>query len=178
MGYSITAPCKSEKAKEEMLAFLNKHYRSPATFIDGIEEDGLRGPLGDDFSYSHGECEIGFDYTSWAPARAFAFAMCRWIALRVGPKKEMEVFEGDGRLVATMPYYVYDGFDEIPIRLADKWYDKANDKQMNWSFFDEHGWDVKLEGLALDMLRLQGDDVCEKFHCELKRLSELWEKEH
>jgi len=84
MGYSIATPIKSEKAKVEMMEFLNEHYRSPDTFIEDMKDDGLFGPFDNNLSYVHLKCAIGFDYTSWSPGREFANSICRWMALRVG----------------------------------------------------------------------------------------------
>ena len=169
MGYSVTAPCKSAKAKAEMLAFLAEHYRSPDEFIDGIGDDGLRGPLGEDLSYSNGKCEIGFDFTSWTPARDFAISMCRWVALRVGRMRKLKVFEGNPiGIKAVISYYVYDGYEAVPIRLKSEWFDKAPEECREWSFVDEHGW---AGHCAFSRVPRSMEEM---MHEELKRLSQLW----
>jgi len=65
MGYSITAPIKSQKAKREMFGFLTENF-VPFNELLPKAYDGfchMRGPLDEDFSYDRGKCRIGFDYS-------------------------------------------------------------------------------------------------------------------
>jgi hypothetical protein len=178
MGYSIMTPCRDPEVKSTMMLFLGKHYRSPDTFLRNMEDDGLRGPIDTGFAYSNDEDArpmIGFDYTSWAPGREFATALCRWIALRVGEEKAMPVFEGneESDLVAELPYYIYDGYEDIPVRRRSKWLRVAPKVCRTWTFVDEHGWDpIKKSGF---MRALHWGPARNQQHKELKRLSELWE---
>jgi hypothetical protein len=71
-----------------------------------------------------------------------------------------------------IPYYIYDGYEEIPIRLKSEWRDKAEGHQKDWDFCDEHGWSSKAGGLR-SRLTLWGST---KMYNELKRLSKLWDE--
>lgn len=178
MGYTITVPCVSEEAKAKMLAFLSEHYRSPDTLIKGYEpDDGLSAPHGGPFAYYDGECEIGIDYSSWAGTKDFANAIISWIALRVGKRKTLLVYDTQSGLSSNIPYYIYDGEEDIPIRLKEHWYEAAPESCKNWTFVDEHGWNViKPKGFkALFMCNSKSERG--KLHGELKRLSLLWLKQ-
>lgn len=126
MGYSIHAPCKSQKARNEMLFFLGQNYRPFSVLAAGSgclseiadqedldnrewkHTDGIRGPLGDDLSYVHGtKWYIGFDFgTSGGGQGAWMKDFCRWVATKVGRLHQFEVIEG------KVPYIVYDTPDD------------------------------------------------------------------
>jgi hypothetical protein len=179
MGYAVTAPCKSYKAKAEMLAFLKEHFRSPDTFIDNMDDDGLYGPVGEGLDYSHGKCEVGFEFTSWSPAREFAIALCRWMALRMGRRRKLKPFEGHKcGIRAVIPYYVYDGCEAVPVRLESEWFDKAPEECKSWTFVDEHGWTDDTFFAKEMAIGLYPDNWGKAMHDELKRLSKLWEERH
>ena len=122
MGYSIHTPCKTKKARNEMLFFLGQNYRPFSVLAAGsgclseiarIEElndrtwehrNELRGPLGDDLSYVHGaKWYIGFDFgTSSGGQGHWMKDVCRWMATKVGRLHQFGMIEG------KVPYIVYD----------------------------------------------------------------------
>ena len=105
MGYSIAAPVKSYAARDKMFALLSREYKAwPELYYHQPEDTPsyLRGPLGEDLSYYHGKCYIGFDLNAASGEREYAFSIIRWIALKIGKQSKK----------IGMPYYNYDG-DEI-----------------------------------------------------------------
>lgn len=122
MGYSIHAPCKTKKARDEMFAFLKKNYRPFSVLAAGSgclseiadqsdldnrewkHTDGIRGPLKEDMSYvAEGACYIGFDFgTSGGGQGHWMKDFCRWVATKVGKTHQFAVVEG------KVPYIIYD----------------------------------------------------------------------
>lgn len=123
MGYSIHTPCKTKKDRDEMFAFLKKHYRPFSVLAAGsgclselAEEihlndrtwahtDDLRGPLRSDMSYgsSFSKWYIGFDLHSSAGGQGtWVKDFCRWVATKVGKLHQFKEIEG------PVPYIVYD----------------------------------------------------------------------
>jgi hypothetical protein len=173
VGYTISVTCESQSKKILMMTFLEKHYRSPREFIKDIDVDWLRGPLAEGLSYSNGRCEIGFDYCAFGISREFAFAICKWIALRVGRTTKLPIF-GDHPIGTKeeAPYVLYDGSEKMPVRLHSQWYEFAPEECKNWDFCDKDGW---WEGsYLLDFLEPRWK---KKMRNELKRLSKEWEQE-
>lgn len=74
MGYTITAPIRSQPAKERMLRFLEKNFSN-------LGNPYLRGPLDSDLSYDHKSMRIGFDGTL---IDDYMVSTCAWIAWKVG----------------------------------------------------------------------------------------------
>lgn len=112
MGYTVTAPVRDEVARREMSAFLKVHYRKWPAVCGKKCGSYLRGPISRDFSYDRGKCRIGFDYNASGFERQYAYAVCRWIALKVGkvgtyPDK---FFPG---LNGRFPIIAIDGSDDL-----------------------------------------------------------------
>ncbi len=178
MGYTLTVPCRNKEAQAEMLAFLDEYYREPETFIDDFEDGGCSVPHGGPFAYHKDVGEhIGIDYTSWAPEKDWAISVIRWIALRVGDRKLLPVFEEeDWGPSAEVPYYIYDGTEDMAIRLKDEWYGKGVEHCKKWIYVDEHGWNVNPQDTPMaKFFRFFSREHNEQLHNELKRLSELWD---
>lgn len=116
MGYSIATVCESLKAQKRMLAFLGEHWRQIDALYPDVRAGYINGPK-KDLAYCHRKWQIGFDYNAHDVERTYAFAMCRWIALRVGAKKAT-LTDPDGKateLPEPYPYIIYDGDEEWPV---------------------------------------------------------------
>ena len=116
MGYSIATVCKSLKAQKGMLAFLGERWRQIDAIYPDVKAGYIDGPK-KDLAYCHRKWQIGFDYNAHGVERTYAFAMCRWIALRVGDKKAT-LTDPDGKateLPEPYPYIIYDGDEEWPV---------------------------------------------------------------
>jgi hypothetical protein len=170
MGYSIATPIRSDALHTKMLAFLDREWQ-PFPVLAGRPRNSptyIRGPLSGDLSYDHGKRRIGFDYGAVSGyEREYAFATCRWMALRVGQRKR---FEGLDRLV---PYYIYDGHEATPVLIAAEW---ANSVKKKYSVSDEYGLrlddnpDIKLHLLV----NKDAVDLSDVLRTEFKRLDEAW----
>lgn len=155
MGYSIHTPCKSKRARDEMVAFLKKHYRPFSVLAAGSgclsevadqedldnrewkHTDSIRGPLGDDLSYIPDDTKwyIGFDFgTSGGGQGTWMKDVCRWMATKVGHRRTFHDIEGQ------VPYIVYD----IP--------NDAQDRDSIWPVLERSEFDVTkdLESLVTD----------------------------
>ena len=182
MGYSITTPIKSQKAKAEMFAFLTEHfvpfYELLPHLYGGFSQ--LRGPLDGDFAYDHGKCRIGFDYSVIQDLeRDYVSGLLHWMALRVGRKRKLPIFERFSNTKAIVPYIVYDGYESWPVRLASEWRDKAPPEVRQWRFCDEHGFFVPRKRQLYFTTLTHGRLVFKgyrKIWDELKRLSKLWDE--
>jgi len=184
VGYSIATPMKSVKAKAEMRAFMDEHYRDIKAVTGGRYNAFAHGPT-DDLAYDHGKCRLGFNYNCPDPERDYIFALVKWMALRAGRRRKLEVFEQTG-VMAVVPYYVYDGFEAIPIVLVSEWKGKEppypwpdNPNCEAWPLVDEHGWTIQ-GGLweryvEVGLIEQEGIDAVV---AELHRLTELWESVH
>jgi hypothetical protein len=198
MGYSVAVPVKSQKAKEEMLAFLYKHYKPFSTLAQGTdleqesrpEYDPTGAILADgELSYDNGKCRIGFDYGGMFRERHYLYCTIRWIALRVGRKRQLNAAAKLGILHAIY-YYVYDGFEACPIlRTTECTIEDA--QKVGWTIVDQHGydawprpWDLHPDGLVADAIAANDTHwlrekeiyatIDELVLKELTRLSRLW----
>jgi hypothetical protein len=124
MGYTIAVHARTPQLQERMLRFMGNHYRSWRE-ITGAGQPGdfdgsALGPTSE-LSYDKSEVPIGFDYgglSGWE--REYVYAVCRWMAIRVGKRKA--TFRTQSGSVGTavdlaeeIPYLVYDEDQEIPI---------------------------------------------------------------
>jgi hypothetical protein len=153
---TIVTPIKSEKAKNEMMAFLTKNFRA----LDGW----LGGPKDNDFAYDHGSCRIGFDYGSGSPEREYAYVVCYWIALKVGrtekfPNSDIPDLEGE------YPYVVYDGDETWPVVLDTG---RKLHNRVVVNSFGIRTYIHFLDRMTTDWKRIRK---------EMKRLNDLYEKE-
>lgn len=141
MGYSFATPIKSPKARDNMVAFLEKHYRPWEQIIEpfkGELENGrgimpfvsfdtrARGPLADDLAYDHGKCKIGFDYGAGFSdgERYWMYNFCYWMAQRAGRRR---VFTKKAPDCGAVPYVVYDGYEAWPVLEASDYKDKVGE---------------------------------------------------
>lgn len=110
MGYTVATPIRDEESKARMLAFLEKNFRHWQDVCGGREgtQRFYRGPLPDgELSYDKGPCRIGFDFNAGDYEREYIFAVCRWMALKVG---RVDVVETSCCRL-KYPVIVYDGDD-------------------------------------------------------------------
>ena len=119
MGYSIAIRCKNKELKEKMITFMEANYRGWSK-IGNQQDDYSR--FSDDLSYDSGKMAIGFDYNACEPDRDYIFAVCRWMALKIGRKRRWKE-------LGLIPFYVCDGGhtadDRFPILVKDEWEKKA-----------------------------------------------------
>lgn len=139
MGYSFSTPCKSAKARDQMMAFLDRHYRPWAQVISPFRDalssgrgvapsvtfdTRARGPSAEDLAYDHGACKIDFDYgAGFSDAeRYWMYNFCYWMAQRVGRRR---VFPKKAPGCGAVPYVVYDGYEAWPVLEASRYADKV-----------------------------------------------------
>lgn len=122
MGYSMGARAKNVALKKQMLAFLDEHYRCWPQVLGQDEEHwwfNASPPKGSpDLSYDYAKTAVGFDHSGlhgWQ--RPYLYAVSRWIALKVGPRKRR--FSKDtikpNVLDEPAPFMTYDGDDHWPV---------------------------------------------------------------
>jgi len=142
MGYSFATPCKSKKARDEMMAFLNDYYRSWDQVIKPFKEElfvtgsgnmrvapqisfdtRLRGPV-TEAAYDDGKTRIAFDYgAGFSDAeRYWMYNLCYWMAQRVGRRR---TFSKKAPGCGAVPYVVYDGFEAWPVLEKSEFGDKV-----------------------------------------------------
>lgn len=141
MGYSVATPAKSGKAKAEMLEFMSEHFRPAHEFIPEVVasyDPSSSGILTDDqLAYDRGSSKMGFNYsTSTGPEGEYLFFICKWMALKVGRKRRFKEY---GLPDTSVPYYVYDGHEAIPVLPRSQWEDVLDLKAVR--FTDDLGMD-------------------------------------
>lgn len=116
MGYTVATPAKSKK---EMLEFMSQHFR-PGYETFGYEKgyDPSRSGVlsSEDLVYDDGTSKMGFNYNGEL-GRDYIFNVCRWMALKVGRKRKFKCYN----ITESVPYYVYDGEEAVPILLKSEW---------------------------------------------------------
>lgn len=128
MGYSITTPCKSARARGQVVAFLEQHHRpfsvvlqESAETMEVLREHGGDWPVvdgldiydptqhivwGDGIAYGAGVNKVGFNFSFTGDYEQWMYALASWIALRAGRRR---TFTGLLRNVRAYPYFTYDG---------------------------------------------------------------------
>jgi hypothetical protein len=194
MGYTVSVSTKSQKAKREMLAFMEENFRPASDLWEEVEDrqdctvNGLRTDEG--LAYDRGSSKLGFNYNTGSMSRYYAFMVCRWIALKVGRIRRFKKF---GLPETSVPYIVYDGYESIPVLPRSKWEGKIEED--GFSFCDDYGTKPHYEYKRFRQAVENGwyDDVPEDRREELEafgealrtaqevvrqefqRLDELWE---
>jgi hypothetical protein len=155
MGYSIATPLKSAKARDEMWAFMQEHYKpwneveppeAELQPLEGTPDFPMamafpQGPTNPDYdftwqlcrdgdlSYDNGKNRIGYNYgASYGPSGDYGWAVLRWMALRAGRVRKFKKKYG---LEEVVPYTVYDGYEAWPVLVRSEWEDKV-DKRARW----------------------------------------------
>jgi hypothetical protein len=154
MGYTVTVHPQTPELFAKMLEFGQKNFRRWSEISGGKSNYASDLKTGKDLSYDHDPERIGFDYSSGSADREYVHALCRWMAIRVGQRK-------DG-----IPQYIYDGYEQAPVEPRK---------------FDRHGWwtpagyDAKERSCVMRALAILGEDRSDqKIRAELIRLSKLW----
>lgn len=170
MGYSIATPIRNAEAKKEMLEFLKKNFRNTEDVFKVPHYS--RGPLGEDLSYDHGKCRIGFDYNCGEPERGYIYTVCRWMALKVGALQRFNLTEGKVELIGEFPYLVYDGYGHTPVIQEDP--KRVVPDVYRYYVMDQLG--VKADTYSLDswLKKELGIDPLQALKEEMKRLDAEW----
>jgi len=184
-----------------MMAFLAEHYRPFSAIAKGTPLEAECHPDYDpttailiegELSYDDGKLRIGFDYGPMFRERHYLYSTIRWIALRVGKKRRLNNSCASLGIDHAVYYYVYDGYEAIPVLRARDCAPKAAQKA-GYCIVDEHGfsrwprpWELRPTGLVAQAIADKNDYwLAEKaafssidtlVHKELKRLSKLWEE--
>lgn len=163
MGYSIATPIKSEKAKKEMMEFLERHYNPTL-------DPRARGPIDNDWdnsrnlSYDHGPCRIGFDATLTSD---YIISVCAWMALKVGKVKTYPT-KANPKAHGPHKYVRYDGYEDWPLYVVSEWRKGLPGYvKINWvgCLVPEKTMWFHLSGKKKELKAIEA---------ELKRLDALW----
>lgn len=136
MGYSITTPCKSAKARDQVVAFLERHHRpfsqvlqDDAEAMDvlgrhsrvwvGARKEDIYDPTrfivyGDGIAYGAGANKVGFNFSFSGSYGQWMYGLACWIALRAGRVRSFKRLLGNPN---TYPYYTYDD-EATPVLVA------------------------------------------------------------
>ena len=205
MGYSIAMRAENKGLQKKMINFMKENYTFPhilfggdydySRLADNYNSNARRDHSG--LSYDHNRMAIGFDFNAFEPERDYIFAITRWMALKIGEKKE---FKGLGRPV---PYIAYDGGrikdDRWPVLVQEQWEGKPL-HGYEWCIVDSVGFqpieskyadlprhlkaktkkekDIVTKDLIKNMEVLMDRKVSkvnEFIHNELKLLDALWQ---
>ena len=98
MGYSIAMRAENKNLQKKMIHFMKENYVLPhilfgrendySRLTDNYGSNARRGRSG--LSYDNNRMAIGFDFNACEPERDYIFAVTRWMALKVGAKKEFK----------------------------------------------------------------------------------------
>jgi len=193
MGYYTAVPCKSQKARDEMLAFLAQHFRHVSELVEGVPCDNRMDPptYGTDICAYAKALEIGwYLQAGWSiEHKAYAASLLRWMALKIGQTMITGEDEIPGQGPLTLHYTVYEG-DLRPLVLRSQCPDVADGWDAEgYEVCDDLGWDRSMRGPTPDedpawhknmppwMLdtRQRKAKVDPIIRAELERLETLWE---
>lgn len=190
MGYTVTTPAKSQKAKKEMLSFMAEHFRPAHEVFGDLDPDYDRTASGvlseDGLDYDRGTSKMGFNYPSWGEIpRYYAFSVCRWMALKAGRIRRFKKFDLPK---TSVPYIVYDGHEAIPVVPESKWTD--NEEPERFSLCDDFGVKATFQYRSYQRMSKEGYfgdqesldqalaaevEIENTVRQELQRLDSLWE---
>lgn len=142
MGYTLTVVCKSKKAMNEMVPFMETHYR---TFVQSLDDYNIRQRLCDigmtpkeaENSYQAMKARdttdiyagkdlyivqkqnIGFAFTASIIHHQWFYNWCCWMALKVGRHRRIDKMVTSENLPPMprnrVPYILYDGYESDPV---------------------------------------------------------------
>lgn len=122
MGWSFAVACKSAKAHQEILSFLEEHYTP-------LNPERPKHPT-PYTKYAYSKYSIGFD----SPTK-HEQAVLRWIALRAGKKRTSRSLLGPE--TPAVPWVNLDGQGSSPVITKDQWDGREETEQY---VVDEHGF--------------------------------------
>lgn len=187
MGYTVAAPIKNEKLRDQVVAFLDVQWRTWPQ-LHGAARDApmyLSFPHPDgcgryepktarNLDYDSGKCRIGFNFNATPFERDYGFDACKWMALRWGKLRKFKV------LPYACPHIVYDGHDAWPVivegqvvsdKLVQKW-----DRVDRWGVRFPDAFDQTMAE-TIPGYREWRDDAFHKMREEFKRLDAEWAKQ-
>jgi len=193
MGYYIAVPCKSQKARADMLAFLAQHFRYPSELFEGVPYDHRMDPPthGRDICTYAKLLEIGwYQNAGWsAEHRAYATSLLRWMAIKVGRRMVTAEEEIPGYPSREVPFTTYEG-KRVPVILRSQFPDAPDGWEAEgYQVCDDLGWDRSMRGPTPDEdpawhegtspaimdLRRRKAKADPVIRAELERLEALWE---
>jgi len=167
MGYSVATPIKGKSELYRMKAFMKTHFRTwPELHNLPKDAPSYISLVTDDLSYDHGKCRLGFDYNAAGSERDYAFAVCRWMALQVGRKRQFKELE------KSFPHIVYDGEEAWPVIVRGS---MKVPQEWKWALVDK--WGIRgLNKIELKYPNLHTDleTAFDLIRTELKRLTKKW----
>ncbi|MBD3262183.1 MAG: hypothetical protein GF334_11045 [Candidatus Altiarchaeales archaeon] len=192
MGYSIAIRAANKTLKKQMKSFMENNYRKPHELL-GKKNDYSR--FTDDPSYDSHKRALGFDFNASGLERDYIFAVCRWMALKIG-----EVSSRWKKLGKAVPFTVYDGGktndDRWPVLVKSEWESVVPD-DLAWCLVESTGFQNRYDhyrGLPLEYGESEEDainkmieaesvlygkpveEVTKTIENELQRLDGLWKK--
>ncbi len=174
MGYSLSVPCKSGKARDRLAEFLKGCLR-PFTEVCSLPEnacvreefEATAGELGKqmfplpsadyfpydptryirvghELAYGSGPSKVGFNFSTQGQFGTYIHAVLAWAALRVGRPRGLNALAVVGAAHQRVPYYTYD-HEPIPVLLPSMMLDWSDSAR-------EYGrthWEVTHLGLRV-----------------------------
>lgn len=164
MGYSIALRCRTKVLKQQMIAFMKKHYRNTEKLCD----ESVYSILTDDLSYDHAKTGLGFDYSPCSDIEHhYIFTILKWMALKIGRKKHFKKY-------GTVPYYVYDGIEVCPILIGKGRMGWLPVNKLGFKSFGS-GFNEGQKKAREELNEITIKEADKIIHNELKRLNTLWE---
>lgn len=168
MGYSIMTAFSDQKTKENMMHFLNVHYRTfkEVTGVTEYKRLDPAMPTLDLFNPPKLEKHlIGFNYSRNGLEAGYIFRMCYWMSLMAG---RLRTFKQYGKL----PYVIYDGIERWGLFTNTS---PEKDETMDYMKVDEIGFHTFLNEVTAafpNSVSIPNIDVQVKE--ELQRLTTVW----
>ena len=210
MGYSLSTPCKSAKARDRMAKFL----RSELVPFSKLVADAPELPelekvsqvhltelrydptqwicVGGELAYGSGASKIGFNFSSSGFYGLWMYALCAWMAFRVGRRRGLNKLSMVGHADQRVAYTTYDHEPYPVLTKADiaSW-TPASQEQARWQWLVNDLGVREVEDADHKAKRLLGDDAPHEFMIrqveidrlvtaiverELRRLDYLWDE--
>jgi len=193
MGYYVAVPCRHSTARNDMLSFLDDHYRPAAEFMDWVDQDNrMPHPAQGKTICAYAKAlEIGwYRNAGWDEEhRHYATCLLRWMAMKVGKAMFLRDGQVPGYGEMDAHYTIYEG-DKSPFILRSRCPNAPDGWDAEgYSVCDDLGWDRSMRGPApgedpefdagcrphlLDIRRRKAKAE-PLIRAELERLNILWE---
>lgn len=123
MGYSLSVPCRSPQARDQLVDFLREHHRPFHRVLreHGVEKVGripvageedydptVEVRVGNQLAYGRGPSKVGFNFGGAGMYGTWMYAVLGWAALRVGRRRGLNAMAADFGLGESFPYLTYD----------------------------------------------------------------------
>lgn len=188
MGYTVATPIKNERLRDQIVKFLDEHWRTwpelhgkgkdAPCYISVPHPDGkgrYDPKSARNLDYDSGACRIGFNFNAHEYERDYAFVACKWMAIRWGKLRRFTGYP------VSLPHIVYDGHEAWPIFIKGPT-KPSKDLVAKWDVNDRWGCryptahDRKKDKLFAELTGESFKAAYSVIRTEMMRLDHMWRR--